>query len=56
MSYIIIVDMRENNKQIIAIEEGDFGITQFDTEEEAEELMSKHSLNVFPFEILDMGE
>lgn len=56
MAYIIIVDMRENNNQIVAIEEGDCGLAQFDTEEDAEDCMCEHSLRVFPYEIIDMGE
>ena len=41
----------------LAISKEDWwGLTQFDTEEEARELMKNHSLNVFPYEIIDMGE
>ena len=56
MSYIIIIDMRENNGEILAIRKEEFGLEQFDTEEEAEELMKGHSLGVFPYEIIDIGE
>jgi hypothetical protein len=55
MSYIIIVDMRESNGQIVAISRGNT-IAQWETEEEAEEIMSEHPLNVFPYKIIDMGE
>jgi len=55
MTYIIIVDMRENNGQILGIKDDDFNLVQYDTEEEAEELMAKHPLKVFPYEVLDMG-
>ena len=56
MSYIIIVDMRENCGEILAIRKEEWGLEQFDTEEEAEELMGNHSLRVFSYEIIDMGE
>ncbi len=56
MSYIILVDMRENNGEIFGISKDDgWGLAQYDTEEEAEELMKEHPLNVFPYEVLDMG-
>ena len=56
MSYIILVDMRESDGNIRAIKDENENITQYDTDEEAEELMKSHSLNVFPYEVLDMGE
>ncbi len=56
MSCIIIIDMRESCGEILAITDKEWGLAQFDTEEEAEELMENHSLNVFPYEVIDMGE
>ena len=56
MTYIIIVDMRENNGSIVAIRNEHDDLAQYDTEEEAEELMKNHILRVFPYEVLDMGE
>lgn len=58
MTHIIIVDMRENCGQILAIRDNEDDpqwLAQFDTEKEAEELMSKHLLRAFPYEIIDMG-
>ncbi len=56
MSYIIIVDMRESNGQIIAIHNDEMNLAQYDTEEEAAECIKNHPLGVFPYEMLDMGE
>ena len=55
MSHVIIIDMRESNNQIVAIREDDMNLAQFDSEEEAQAMMDEHSMNVFPYEIIDMG-
>lgn len=56
MAYIIIIDMRESNGEILGIRHDEVNLAQYDTESEAEELMSKHPLRVFPYAIIDMGE
>lgn len=55
MSFVIIVDMRKNCGEILAIRDDEQWLSQYDTEEEAEELMKKHPLKVFPYDIIDMG-
>ncbi len=49
--------MRENCGEILAINKDDEQwLAQFRTEEEAYQCMKYHSLNVFSYEVIDMGE
>lgn len=48
MSWIILVDARENNGHYMNIEDEDGNIAQFKTEEEAKQVMRGHCLSAFP--------
>lgn len=48
MSWIILVDARENNGHYLHIEDEHGNIAQYETEHAAREAMRDHSLNAFP--------
>jgi hypothetical protein len=52
---IVIVDMREVNGQIVAIQEGQW-LAQFASEDDAEEVMAEHILGRFPRVLLDLDD
>lgn len=55
MSCIVIVDMRSNSGQVLVITEEDgYACQVFETEEDAEESMEHHPLNVFPFQVVEL--
>lgn len=48
MPWIILVDLRENNGHFVNIEDEHGNIAQFETEQDAREVMRDHILNAFP--------
>ncbi len=57
MSCIILIDMRENNGHIVALQDEDGNIAQYEDYGEADDAASKHWLtDSFPVRIVDMDD
>lgn len=48
MSWVIMVDLRENNSHFVNIEDKNGNIAQFGTEQEARDTMRDHPLSAYP--------
>jgi len=55
MSCIILIDMRENNGSIVALEDENGNIAQYENYGQADDVASEHPLtDAFPVRIVDM--
>jgi hypothetical protein len=55
VKFVILVDTREMNNTVLPIVENDGRMKQFATFADAEEFMDTHSLNKFPYHIVNIG-